>query len=191
MWSIGVIAFTLLCNQKPFQARSRSKKIEAIRQGNYNFDAPRWQHVSKEAIEFVSSLLICDPQKRPTAEVAVQHPWLKLEQYPNRESELHESLRGVSEHILTYARTSELKRIACSVIAHKSSEEEIIDLRRAFDRFDYKKVRSSRPIVTKPAFSEINSAPRTASSLWKNFGGLFPISTTLPRRSMTCSVRWT
>ncbi|EJK61779.1 hypothetical protein THAOC_17678 [Thalassiosira oceanica] len=125
---------------KPFQARSRSKKIEAIRRGDYTFDAPRWQHVSKEAIDFVSSLLICDPQKRPTAEVAVQHPWLKLEKYPNRESEVaHESLRGVSEHILTYARTNELKRIACSVIAHKSSEEEITDLRKAFDRFDYKK----------------------------------------------------
>jgi len=96
--------------------------------------------VSEEARDFVASLLVYDPRKRPSAEEALRHPWLRKKEYPKRERKVNqESLRGVSEHILNYARTNELEGIATAVVAHKSSEEEIIMMRRAFDKFDHKK----------------------------------------------------
>mmetsp|Transcript_6432 Transcript_6432/g.14518 ORF Transcript_6432/g.14518 Transcript_6432/m.14518 type:complete len:186 (-) Transcript_6432:292-849(-) len=46
---------------------------------------------------------------------------------------------NVRDNILSYAKTSEFKRIAAVVVAHKSSSAEIIDMRKAFDKYDEKK----------------------------------------------------
>ena len=44
-----------------------------------------------------------------------------------------------SHNILSYAKTSEMKRIAAVVVAHKSSSAEILEMRKAFDKYDKKK----------------------------------------------------
>ena len=46
---------------------------------------------------------------------------------------------NVKGNILSYAQTSELKKIAAVIVAHKSSVQEIIDMRRAFEKFDKSK----------------------------------------------------
>ena len=46
---------------------------------------------------------------------------------------------SVRDNIMSYAKTSELRRIAAVVVAHKSSSAEIIDMRKAFDKYDKKK----------------------------------------------------
>eukprot|EP00578_Thalassiosira_sp_NH16_P021397 CAMPEP_0181101490 /NCGR_PEP_ID=MMETSP1071-20121207/13782_1 /TAXON_ID=35127 /ORGANISM="Thalassiosira sp., Strain NH16" /LENGTH=548 /DNA_ID=CAMNT_0023184345 /DNA_START=50 /DNA_END=1696 /DNA_ORIENTATION=+ len=141
-WSIGVIAFLLLCDEKPFRGKSRAEVIQNIKRGRYNFNAHGWYNISKEAKQFVASLLVHDPQKRLSAEEAVNHPWLKKTQFPVTEADAKatENLMGnVMDNILSYAKMSELKRIAAVVVAHKSSSDEILDMRKAFDKFDEKK----------------------------------------------------
>lgn len=134
-----MIAFLLLCDEKPFKGRRRSQVIENIKRCRYDFKAPGWYNVSKEAKDFVSSLLVYNPEKRLSAEGAVNHPWLKKKQFSTTEA-AHENLMGnVRDNILSYAKTSELKRIAAVVVAHKSSSAEILDMRRAFDKYDKKK----------------------------------------------------
>jgi len=141
-WSIGVIAFLLLCDEKPFKGRRRSQVIKNIKTCKYDFKAPGWYNVSKEAKDFVSSLLVYNPKKRLSAEAAINHAWLKKKNFPVTEAdaEADESLMGnVRDNILSYAKTSEFKRIAAVVVAHKSSSAEIIDMRKAFDKYDEKK----------------------------------------------------
>lgn len=140
--SIGVIAFLLLCDEKPFKGKRRSQVIHNIKRCRYDFKAPGWYNVSKEAKSFVSSLLVYDPKKRLSAEQALSHPWLKKTQFPRSESEAKSQKNlelNVRDNILSYAKTSEFKRIAAVVVAHKSSSAEIIDMRRAFDKYDDKK----------------------------------------------------
>lgn len=140
--SIGVIAFLLLCDEKPFRGKHRSQVLHNIKRCRYDFSSPGWYNVSKEAKDFVCSLLVYNPDKRLSVEAALSHPWLKKKQFA--ESEINEphnaSLMGnVRDNILNYAQTSEMKRIATVVVAHKSSSAEIIDMRKAFERFDDKK----------------------------------------------------
>jgi calcium-dependent protein kinase len=139
-WSIGVIAFLLLCNEKPFRGK-RSEMLSKIKHCDYNFKSPGWYNISKEAKRFVATLLTKDPNKRLSAEEALQHPWLKKKDFESVSAkELNERLMlNVKDNILSYAQTSELKKIAAVLVAHKSSVDEILEMRRAFAKFDTEK----------------------------------------------------
>jgi serine/threonine protein kinase len=50
--------------------------MKKVRSGKFNFDSVAWQHVSDSAKDFIRKLLTYDPAKRPTAEKALQHPWI-------------------------------------------------------------------------------------------------------------------
>jgi len=43
---------------------------------DYNFNAEIWSTLSDEALDFIASLLVLDPQKRRTSEEALSSPWL-------------------------------------------------------------------------------------------------------------------
>jgi Ca2+-binding EF-hand superfamily protein len=45
-------------------------------------------------------------------------------------------MEGVGGHLSSYDENSEFRKIALMIIAHKSSTEEIVELRKAFDQFD-------------------------------------------------------
>uniref|UniRef100_A0AAZ3RY98 Protein kinase domain-containing protein n=1 Tax=Oncorhynchus tshawytscha TaxID=74940 RepID=A0AAZ3RY98_ONCTS len=75
-WSIGVIAYILLCGYPPFYDENDSKLFEQILKADYEFDAPYWDDISDSAKEFISSLMEKDPQKRFTCDQALAHPWI-------------------------------------------------------------------------------------------------------------------
>ncbi|KAF7147389.1 hypothetical protein RHSIM_Rhsim03G0036500 [Rhododendron simsii] len=76
MWSIGVIAYILLCGSRPFWARSESGIFRAVLKADPSFDEAPWPSLSSEAIDFVKRLLNKDYRKRMTASQALSHPWL-------------------------------------------------------------------------------------------------------------------
>ncbi|KAG7215880.1 hypothetical protein INR49_021861, partial [Caranx melampygus] len=75
-WSIGVIAYILLCGYPPFYDENDSKLFEQILKADYEFDAPYWDDISDSAKDFISSLMEKDPSKRFTCEQALRHPWI-------------------------------------------------------------------------------------------------------------------
>jgi serine/threonine protein kinase len=52
-------------------------------ESNLKFESQRWEFVSDEAKEFVSGLLAKDATARPTAQEALESPWIK--QYASKE----------------------------------------------------------------------------------------------------------
>lgn len=76
MWSIGVIAYILLCGSRPFWARTESGIFRAVLKADPSFDEPPWPSLSADAIDFVKRLLNKDYRKRLTAAQALSHPWL-------------------------------------------------------------------------------------------------------------------
>ncbi|PHT43466.1 CDPK-related kinase 5 [Capsicum baccatum] len=76
MWSIGVIAYILLCGSRPFWARTESGIFRAILKTDPNFEEAPWPSLSSDAVDFVKRLLNKDYRKRLTAAQALSHPWL-------------------------------------------------------------------------------------------------------------------
>ncbi|XP_067913811.1 calcium/calmodulin-dependent protein kinase type 1D-like [Heterodontus francisci] len=75
-WSIGVIAYILLCGYPPFYEETESKLFAQILKADYEFDSPFWDNISEQAKAFIRHLLEKDPTKRFTCEQALRHPWI-------------------------------------------------------------------------------------------------------------------
>ncbi|NP_001086095.1 MGC82022 protein [Xenopus laevis] len=75
-WSIGVIAYILLCGYPPFYDENDSRLFEQILKADYEFDSPYWDDISESAKDFIQNLMEKDPNKRYTCEQALRHPWI-------------------------------------------------------------------------------------------------------------------
>lgn len=62
-----MIAYILLCGYPPFYGKTDRDIFMSVRKGEYDFPSPEWDTVSKEAKNFVGSLLLLKPSDRPTA----------------------------------------------------------------------------------------------------------------------------
>ncbi|KNC97017.1 CAMK/CAMK1 protein kinase [Spizellomyces punctatus DAOM BR117] len=84
LWSIGVLAYFLLCGYTPFdyEAPSQADELQNILTGRYSFAAEYWYDVSDMAKDFIKKLLLVDPHERMTARQALAHPWLRMYQAP-------------------------------------------------------------------------------------------------------------
>lgn len=103
LWSLGVLAYILLCGCPPFfgesqvQSKSAEKKsveknenaqsksfvvcarlqsalFKAIVDCRYSFRRDMWAHISDAGVNFVSRLLAREPSRRMTAAAAQHHP---------------------------------------------------------------------------------------------------------------------
>ncbi|XP_046873986.1 ribosomal protein S6 kinase alpha-5 isoform X3 [Hypomesus transpacificus] len=68
LWSLGVILYTMLSGQVPFQcqgARTSAEEImKKIKQGDFSFHGEAWRNVSQQAKDLIQELLTVDPDKR-------------------------------------------------------------------------------------------------------------------------------
>jgi serine/threonine protein kinase len=76
IWSVGVVAYIMLCGYPPFNAGTDPEIFDAIRRGHFDFPSQGWAGKSPEARDFIRCLLRRDPRKRLTAKDALAHPWI-------------------------------------------------------------------------------------------------------------------
>ncbi|KAJ9625842.1 Calmodulin-dependent protein kinase cmk2 [Taxawa tesnikishii (nom. ined.)] len=76
MWSMGVITYTLLCGYSPFRSENLADLIDECKHGRVIFHERYWKEVSKEAKDFIVTLLQPEPEARATSAQALKHPWL-------------------------------------------------------------------------------------------------------------------
>ena len=74
-WSVGVVLFILLSGSPPFYDEDNFALFEKIKNCEYNFDAASWQGISPEAKDFISKLLVADPEARMNGDQILSHPW--------------------------------------------------------------------------------------------------------------------
>jgi len=75
IWSLGVIAYTMLVGYAPFETTDVKVTYKKIQKGEYNFPANLC--LSECARDFVSKILVVNPSKRLTIEQMLNHPFMK------------------------------------------------------------------------------------------------------------------
>ncbi|CAD8132904.1 unnamed protein product [Paramecium pentaurelia] len=75
IWSCGIILFAMLCGYLPFEHENTQQLYELIK--NSDFEKP--EHLSKNAIDILTNILVKDPNKRFNFEQIKQHPFFQLQ----------------------------------------------------------------------------------------------------------------
>lgn len=135
-WSMGVVTYMLLSNSKPFHGKTRRDILRNILKGKFSFYAPIWSNLTDESKDFIRSLIEVEPIKRSTAVQALKHPWLEINFPLHKRAPDLRTMESIPESMRRYGEVSEFKKMALMIIAHQSSTDEIIQLRKAFDQFD-------------------------------------------------------
>ncbi|KAL1336978.1 hypothetical protein HN51_031428 [Arachis hypogaea] len=127
VWSIGVIAYILLCGSRPFWARTESGIFRAVLKADPSFDEAPWPSLSTEAKDFVKRLLNKDPRKRISASQALSHPWIR--NYNNVKVPLDLLIFKLMK---IYMRSSSLRKAALRALSKTLTADELYYLREQF-----------------------------------------------------------
>lgn len=76
LWSAGCILYILLVGYPPFYHEDEFEILKMVQRGSFDFEGEEWQTISKEAKDLIKKL-ITRPEKRLTAQEALEHPWFK------------------------------------------------------------------------------------------------------------------
>ncbi|KAJ6378608.1 hypothetical protein OIU78_028777 [Salix suchowensis] len=127
VWSIGVIAYILLCGSRPFWARTESGIFRSVLKAGPSFDETPWPSLSPEAKDFVKRLLNKDPRKRLTAAQALSHPWIK------NSNEVKVPLDILILKLMrAYMRSSSLRKAALKALSKTLTVDELFYLKEQF-----------------------------------------------------------
>ncbi|CAD5218789.1 unnamed protein product [Bursaphelenchus okinawaensis] len=77
MWSVGVLTYILLSGLSPFCGANDQETLRNVKNGDWDMQDPVFDYVSSEAKDFISRLLIMNPNDRLSVHDALQHPWLQ------------------------------------------------------------------------------------------------------------------
>lgn len=157
VWSVGVIAYILLCGYPPFYGDNDREIFRRVTIGRFTFPSPEWDHISAHAKDFVASLLQIDATRRPTAAEALRHPFFALSFDAHGrpltslaaasasssaavsaidEAAEHDKLAAVARRMRRFVRMTKLKRLALNILSRQLTTTELQQLRVVFNAID-------------------------------------------------------
>ncbi|XP_032236091.2 peripheral plasma membrane protein CASK isoform X2 [Nematostella vectensis] len=83
VWGCGIILFILLSGNYPFHGTGE-KVYQSITKGQPVMRPRQWDQITDEAKDLCLNMLATDQDQRISAADALQHPWLKNREVPNR-----------------------------------------------------------------------------------------------------------
>ena len=134
MWSAGCILYILLCGYPPFYGDDDQEILQMVSKGKFYFDGEEWDEVSKDAKDLIKKL-ICKPEKRLTAQEALEHKWMKKQMKGEGGKNL--SLKGAKlDTFKSFNKQSKLKQAALTAISVQASPDDIKELKQLFMSLD-------------------------------------------------------
>jgi len=134
IWSAGVILYILLCGDPPFNGANDNEIYRKIQAKKYSFPSPKWDKVSNDAKDLIKHML-CDPDKRYTAEEVLKHTWVN-NLAPNSPEVV---LNLNTDSMKNYTNSNKLKKAVLTFIASRLKEDDIKELKEIFMNLDKNK----------------------------------------------------
>lgn len=131
LWSLGVIVFILLAGYMPFSGKE-DVQTRNISEGKYTMKPERWNNISKEAKHFVQSLLQVDPEKRLSADRALNHAWIE-ERHARPEDHVDEQ---VVDALRQFGQASKFRRACLEMCAWSLTNDDRAKVREYFLEMD-------------------------------------------------------
>ena len=139
IWSCGVIMYILLSQTLPFKGETEEEFIDKILIGKYDLESPPFNKISKNAKDLISKLLLNDPEKRISAEEALNHPWF----IDNKSKELYNQindeniLKNLIENLKNYKNHSVIQQTALAFLVHNFPQlKDVINACKLFNQID-------------------------------------------------------
>ncbi|CAH2055111.1 unnamed protein product [Thlaspi arvense] len=76
IWSAGVVIYTMLAGEPPFNGETAEQIFETILRGNLRFPPKKFESVSAEAKDLLRKMICRDVSRRFSAEDALRHAWM-------------------------------------------------------------------------------------------------------------------
>ena len=114
MWSAGCMMYILLCGYPPFYGDDNQEILQMVQKGEFDFDGEEWDDISNDAKSLIKSL-ICKPEKRLTAQEALQHKWIKKFTKKNVDKNLLKTLKV--DNMKKFQKSEKIKQVALMAIA--------------------------------------------------------------------------
>lgn len=134
LWSLGVIVFILVSGSMPFfesKSGSGNDMITNIKRGLYTMKPEKWSRLSQECVDFTKALLQVDPEKRLTAEQALNDPWITKRQEISTEIDT-----SVVNALRQFSQASKFRRCCMEMMAWSLTNEDRAKVREYFLAMD-------------------------------------------------------
>ena len=120
LWSCGVILFILLIGNPPFRGDSKKEILNSVLKGVYTISGQDFFNLSKNAIDLIKKLLTINPEKRISAEEALNHPWFKEHKTKELYNQIEDEtiIKQLLENLKNYKRDSALQETALAYLVH-------------------------------------------------------------------------
>ena len=134
IWSAGVILYILLSGDPPFNGENDNEIYRAIAKKKFSFPDKEWKNISEDAKDLIKHM-ICEPDKRYTAQQVLNHKWV-TQLAPNAK----ESLLSINvENLKNYTKQNKLKKAVLTFIASRLGENDVKVLKEIFQNLDSNK----------------------------------------------------
>ena len=141
IWSCGVIMYILLSQRLPFNSDSEDEQelLNKILLGKFDLETSPFDKISKNAKDLITRLLTVDPQKRLSAEEALNHPWFS----DNKSKELFNQINDENillkliENLKSYKNQSVIQETALAYLVHNFPHfKDVINACKLFNQID-------------------------------------------------------
>ena len=139
LWSCGVILYILLSARPPFGGDNDTEIMKRVTTGKYDLTNQPFDQCSKEVKDLIKNLLVMEPQKRISAEAALNHPWFKN----NKSQEMFNQIKDVNvitmfiENLKSYKCDSVIQETALAYLVHNFSQrEDVVNACKLFNQMD-------------------------------------------------------
>lgn len=134
VWSVGVMAYEMLCGYLPFKGKDDKELSANVQAGIYSFGSSEWLDASQQALAFVSACLRKNPVARQTAQQALAHDFMEARLPKVAESPLESH---IIQNLRDYGKMNRLQRAVLCIVASLVPESAIKESRDVFCRLDW------------------------------------------------------